>query len=99
MLQTNYDQRERVHRDFACSISMATLSVKWRCKMSRKQATATATSTAASSTGKAHTTVYLPDALRTRLGRYMLEKHQGKMNVRNRIIVDAIDEKLKQEGF
>jgi hypothetical protein len=45
------------------------------------------------------TVVYLTDDLTTRLARYMLAKYPGRLNVRNQIIVDAINDKLTKEGF
>lgn len=48
---------------------------------------------------KRQTAVYIPTDLETRLARYMLAKHPGRLNVRSLIIVDAIRDKLTKEGF
>jgi hypothetical protein len=44
-------------------------------------------------------TVYVSDELRLRLGRYLLDKYAGRFNVRNEVILGAIEEKLVKEGY
>ena len=46
-----------------------------------------------------HASIYLPDALRIRLAKYMVEKFRGRLNSRNDIILDAIEDKLRKEGY
>lgn len=48
---------------------------------------------------KHQTAVYLTSDIRARLGRYLLDKYAGQLNVRNRVILESIDEKLTKEGY
>lgn len=45
------------------------------------------------------TAVYITDAMHVRLQRYLLAKYPGRLNVRNTVIIEAINEKLSREGF
>lgn len=48
---------------------------------------------------KQQTAVYLPESIRARIARYIADKHAGKLNVRNDIILRALDELLTKEGY
>lgn len=45
------------------------------------------------------TTVFLPEPIQQRLARYMFEKYAGRAHVRNKVLLEAIEEKLTREGY
>lgn len=46
-----------------------------------------------------NTSVFLPEDIHLRLMHYMMERFQGRMHMRNTLILEMIEEKLKKEGF